>query len=151
MANYLTLKRQRLSTFNYTTDSDTAYHNQLNFTNYLTYTSLTIVSFCGSPTYQLSKHWTNILKPLTDKSRHTLLQYTDNFIDAIKTVQIPDDHKLAGILRRQITFHQHTTSTWPWLYEDRHQQITLPTTITHRRPYGPTAPMSDLNLLSVQR
>ena len=29
-----------------------------------------IVSFCGSPTYQLSKHLTNILKPLTDKSRH---------------------------------------------------------------------------------
>ena len=52
-----------------------------------------IVSFCGSPTYQLSKHLTNILKPLTDKSRHKL-QSTDDFIDAIKTIQIPDDHKL---------------------------------------------------------
>ena len=30
----------------------------------------TIVSFCWSPTYQLSKHLTNVLKPLTDKSRH---------------------------------------------------------------------------------
>ena len=54
-----------------------------------------IVSFCGSPTYQLSKHLTNILKPLTDKSRHKL-QSTDNFIDAIKTIQIPDDHKLVS-------------------------------------------------------
>ena len=41
------------------------------------------VSFCGSPTYQLSKHLTNILKPFTDKSRHKL-QSTDNFIDAYK-------------------------------------------------------------------
>ena len=55
-----------------------------------------IVSFCGSPTYQLSKHLTNILKPVTDKSRHKL-QCTDNFIDAIKTVQIPDDHKLVSL------------------------------------------------------
>ena len=54
-----------------------------------------IVSFCGSPTYQLSKHLTNILKPLTDKSRHKL-QSTDNFIDAIKTIQIPNDHKLVS-------------------------------------------------------
>ena len=54
-----------------------------------------IVSFCGSPTYQLSKHLTYILKPLTDKSRHKL-QSTDNFIDAIKTIQIPDDHKLVS-------------------------------------------------------
>ena len=51
------------------------------------------VSFCESPTYQLSKHLTNILKPLSDKSRHKL-QSTDNFFEAIKTVQIPDDHKL---------------------------------------------------------
>ena len=52
-----------------------------------------IVSFCGSPTYQFSKHLSSILKPLTDESRHKL-QSTDNFIDAIKTVQIPDDHEL---------------------------------------------------------
>ena len=48
-----------------------------------------IVSFCGSPTYQLSKYLTNVLKPLTDESRHKL-QSTENFIDAIKTIQIPD-------------------------------------------------------------
>ena len=54
-----------------------------------------IVSFCGSPTYQLSKYLTTILQPLTDKSRRKL-QSTDNFIDAIKTVQIPDDWKLVS-------------------------------------------------------
>ena len=31
-----------------------------------------IVSFCGSPTYQLSKYLTTILQPLTDKSRRKL-------------------------------------------------------------------------------
>ena len=54
-----------------------------------------IVSFCGSPTYQLSKYSPNVLKPLTDESRHKL-QSTENFIDPIKTIQIPDDHKLVS-------------------------------------------------------
>ena len=54
-----------------------------------------IVSFCGSPTYQLSKYLTNVLKPLTEESRHKL-QSIENFIDAIKTIQIPDDHKLVS-------------------------------------------------------
>ena len=54
-----------------------------------------IVSFCGSPTYQLSKYLTTILQPLTDKSRRKL-QSTENFIDAIKDVQIPDDYKLVS-------------------------------------------------------
>ena len=54
-----------------------------------------LVSFCGSPTYQLSKYLTNILQPLTDKSRRKL-QSTENFIDSIKTVQIPDDYKLVS-------------------------------------------------------
>jgi len=54
-----------------------------------------IVSFCGSPTYQLSKYLTTVLKPLTDESRHKV-QSTENFIDAIKTVQVPDDYKLVS-------------------------------------------------------
>ena len=54
-----------------------------------------IVSFCGSPKYQLSRYLTTILQPLTDKSRRKL-QSTENFIDAIKTVQIPDDYKLVS-------------------------------------------------------
>ena len=54
-----------------------------------------IVSFCGSPTYQLSNYLTTVLKPLTDESRHKL-QSTENFIDAIKTVQVPDDYKLVS-------------------------------------------------------
>ena len=43
-----------------------------------------IVSFCGYPTYQLSKYLTNVLKPLTDESGHKL-QSTEIFIDAIET------------------------------------------------------------------
>ena len=56
-----------------------------------------IVSFCGSPTpmYQLSKYLTTILQPLTDKSQRKL-QSMENFIDAIKTVQIPDNYKLVS-------------------------------------------------------
>ena len=54
-----------------------------------------IVSFCGSPTYQLSKYLTTILQPLTDKSRRKL-QSTEDFISATKTVQIPDDYKLVS-------------------------------------------------------
>ena len=54
-----------------------------------------IVSFCGSPTYQLSKYLTTTLQPLTDKSRRKL-KSTENFIDAIKTVQIPNDYKLVS-------------------------------------------------------
>jgi len=55
-----------------------------------------IVSFCGSPTYQLSKYLTTVLKPLTDKSQHKL-QSTENFIDAIKTVQVSDNYKLVYV------------------------------------------------------
>ena len=49
----------------------------------------------GPPTYQLSKYLTTILQPLTDESRHKL-QSTESFINAIKTVQIPHDHKLVS-------------------------------------------------------
>ena len=41
------------------------------------------------------KYLTTILQPLTDKSRRKL-QSTENFIDAIKDVQIPDDYKLVS-------------------------------------------------------
>ena len=56
-----------------------------------------IVSFSRSPTYQLSKYLTRttILQPLTDKSKRKL-QSTEDFIDAIKTVQIPDNYKLVS-------------------------------------------------------
>ena len=39
-------------------------------------------------------HYT-ALKPLTDEYRHKL-RSTENFIDAIKTGQLPDDYKLAS-------------------------------------------------------
>ena len=54
-----------------------------------------IVSFCGFPTYQLFKYLTTIVQPLTDKSRRKL-QSTEDFINATKTVQIPDDYKLVS-------------------------------------------------------
>ena len=43
----------------------------------------------------MSKYLTTVLQPLTDQSRHKL-QSTENFIDAIKTAQIPDDHRLVS-------------------------------------------------------
>ena len=54
-----------------------------------------IVSFCGSPTYELSKYLTTMLKPFTDDSKHKL-QSTEDFIDIIKTIQIPDIHILVS-------------------------------------------------------
>ena len=54
------------------------------------------VSFCGSPTYQLSKHLNSVLNHLTDEPRNKL-QSTENFICAIKTVQVPIDHKLVSL------------------------------------------------------
>ena len=54
-----------------------------------------IVSFCGSPTYELSKHLTNILQPLTTQSNHRL-QSTDQFINAIPSTYIPDNHTLVS-------------------------------------------------------
>ena len=52
-----------------------------------------IVSFCGSPTSQLSKCLTTVLRPLTNECRHKL-QSIENFIDAIKIVQICYDYEL---------------------------------------------------------
>ena len=54
-----------------------------------------IVSFCGSPTYQLSKYLARILQPLTNASIHKL-QSTENFINSIKTIHIPDSYKLVS-------------------------------------------------------
>ena len=54
-----------------------------------------IVSFCGSPTYELSKYLTTILQPLTNHSTHRL-QSTDDFINAIQTIRIPDNHTLVS-------------------------------------------------------
>ena len=81
-----------------------------------------IVSFCGFPTYQLSKYLTNILQPLTDKSRRKL-QSTENFIDAIKTVEIPDDYKLVFFDVKSLFTRQYSTSIGSTEYEDRYPTI----------------------------
>jgi len=70
-----------------------------------------ITSFCGSPTYQLSEYLTSILQSLTDKSRRKLP--TGNFIDAIKTMQIPDDYKLVSVL---MWYHCSPVFHFDWLY-----------------------------------
>ena len=45
----------------------------------------------------LSRFLFYLLKPLTDEFGHKG-QCTENFIDAMKTIQIPDDHKLSSVL-----------------------------------------------------
>ena len=62
-----------------------------------------IVSFCGSPTYQLSKYFTTVLQPFPDKSRHKL-QSAKTLLTLFKTVQIhvPDDYKLVSFDMKSI-------------------------------------------------
>ena len=83
------------------------------------------------------------------QSRHKL-QSTDNFIDAIKTVQMPDDHKL-------VFFEVKS------LFTSIPLQLALDCakTAINKSPYQPLLPTDDLmgllhlclnlNLLSVQR
>ena len=120
-----------------------------------------MVSFCRSPTYQLSKHLTSILKPLTDESRHKL-QSIGNFIGAIQAIQIPEDHKLVSfdvkslapvyhfnllltVLRPPSTNHptnHHYPQTILWTYCNFvWPQLTFSTTVnrlqgTTRNSYG---------------
>ena len=54
-----------------------------------------VVSFCGSPTHQLSKYLTTILQPLANNSRHKL-QSTETVADVIKTVRSPDNYRLVS-------------------------------------------------------
>ena len=110
-----------------------------------------IVSFCGSPTYQLSKYLTNILQPLTDKSRRKL-QSTENLIDAIKTVQIPDDYKLVSFdvkslftsialqlaLQSTETAIQQSTIELPLPTEDNMDLLSLCLTSTYFQYNGKT-------------
>ena len=85
-----------------------------------------IVSFCGSPTYQLSKYLTTILQPLTDKSRRNL-QSTEDFINATKTVEIPDDYELKLWCRTLSTCRQTIPLWLRYVYDTftavRHDEI----------------------------
>ena len=95
-----------------------------------------------SPTRGVSINYCIVLycKPLTEESRYKL-QSTENFIDAIKTIQIPDDHKLVSFdvksLFTSIPLQLALDYCW--------------TTTTYRRHYGPTQPLFDFDVLSVQR
>ena len=85
-----------------------------------------------------------ILQPLTEQSRHKL-QSTENFIDAIKTVQIPDDYKLVFFdvkslftsiplqlaLQCTETAIQQSTVTLPLPTEDIMDLLNLCLTSTH--------------------
>ena len=109
-----------------------------------------IDSFCGSPTYQLSKYLTNVLKPLTDESRHKL-QSTGNFIDAIKTMQIPDDHKLVSFDVKSLFTSiplQLALDCTENAIKNSAVELPLP---QYRRHYGPSQPLFDFDVLSVQR
>ena len=109
-----------------------------NYTNQTYRCDLSWVSFCGSPTYQLSKYLTTVLQPLTDQYRHKL-QSTENFVDDIKTAQIPDDQE-TSVFSREITVHQYSTSTASELHWDSHYDLycQTTTTTTYRRHHGPT-------------
>ena len=54
-----------------------------------------IVSFCLSPTYELSKYLVSIPKPLTEKSKHRLIN-SEAFVTRIKNAQINEDHELVS-------------------------------------------------------
>ena len=64
-----------------------------------------------------------MLQPLTDKSRRKL-QSTENFIGAIKTVQIPEDYKLVSfdVKRGQVSKETVVLRRWEyckiiWFYQ----------------------------------
>ena len=104
-----------------------------------------IVSFCGSPTYQLSKYLTTILQPLTDKSRRKL-QSTEDFINATDTWRLQ-----TSVIWCEIAFYKYSTSTGTTMYWDCYPTIYRPSTATDRGHYGLTEPLPDINLFSVQR
>jgi len=107
-----------------------------------------IVSFCGFHTYQLSKYLTTTLQTLTDKSRRKL-QSTENFIDAIKTVQIPDDYKLVFFnvksLFTSIPLQLALQCTETAI---KQSTVKLPLPTEH---HGLTEPLPYIDLLSVQQ
>ena len=55
-----------------------------------------IVSFCSSPTYELSKYLASILKPLTERSEHRLVNSAD-FITKIQAETISASHELVSL------------------------------------------------------
>ena len=90
-----------------------------------------------------------MLQPLTDKSRRKL-QSTEDFINAIKTVQIPDDYKLVSFDLKSLftsillqlalqcteTAILQSTDPLPLLTEDIMDLLNLCLTSTYFQYYG---------------
>ena len=89
-----------------------------------------IVSFCGSPTYELSKYLTTVLKPLTNESRHKL-QSTKNFIDAIKMKSLFTSIPLQLALDCTATAIKNSTTKLPLPTDDLMDLLNLCLTSTN--------------------
>ena len=84
--------------------------------------SLPVGSFCGSPTYQLSKHLTSILKPLSDESRHKV-QSIDIFNDAIKTLPLSTNPHRTRDLARRLLLTKGQVYFFLWFYVQFHRNL----------------------------
>ena len=108
-----------------------------------------IVSFCGSPTYQLYKYLTTILQPLANNSRHKR-QCTETLVDVIKTVRTPDKYRLVSFDMRSL-FTSIPLQLVLECTDNCHQTIHRRTSLTNRRHHATTGNLFQVHILSIQR
>ena len=107
-------------------------------------TKILIVIICGWPTHQLlTTALTDYSIPVDDHTANldANCNLTENFIDAFKTVHIPDDYKPVSFdVKSLFTSFSPLQRT----YRDRHpmQRAYCCTTVTNRRHHGPTEYLS---------
>ena len=110
-----------------------------------------IVSFCGSPTYQLSKYLT-IATVLKTFVRQITTQTTVDWELYWRNQNSTNTWRLhASVFWCEITVHQYSTSAGSRLHWDRHQQLYYWTTATYRRFNELTEPLSYFYVFSVQQ